>query len=99
MAIQKRDLEYRHGDVLCRGELAWDDALSGPRPGVVVAHEGGGINDHPRRRAALLAELGYVALACDMYGGGQLVTDPARRSELMNALRGDPQLLRGRVHA
>jgi dienelactone hydrolase len=99
MAIQKQDLEYRHGDVVCRGELAWDDARSGRRPGVLVVHEGGGINDHPRRRAALLAELGYVALACDMYGGGQFVSDAKRRGELMGELRSDPSKLRGRAQA
>jgi dienelactone hydrolase len=99
MPIQKQDLEYRHGDILCRGELAWDDAQSGRRPGVLVFHEGGGINDHPKRRAALLAELGYVALACDMYGGGQYVSDAKRRGELMGELRGDASKLRGRAQA
>jgi dienelactone hydrolase len=99
MAIQKQELEYRHGDLLCRGELAWDDARSERRPGILVVHEGGGINDHPRRRAAQLAELGYVALACDMYGGGQYVSDPKRRNELMSELRSDPSKLRARAQA
>jgi dienelactone hydrolase len=99
MAIQKRDLEYRHGDTLCRGELAWDDQRAGRRPGVFVVHEGGGLNDHPKRRAALLAELGYVALAGDMYGGGEFVSDPQRRGELMGGLRNDPAKLRGRAQA
>lgn len=99
MAIQKQELEYRHGDLLCRGELAWDDARSDRRPGILVVHEGGGINDHPKRRAARLAELGYVALACDMYGGGEYTTDPKRRSELMGELRSDPSKLRSRAQA
>jgi dienelactone hydrolase len=99
MAIQKQELEYRHGDLVCRGELAWDDARSERRPGILVVHEGGGINDHPKRRAARLAELGYVALACDMYGGGQYAADPKRRSELMGELRSDPSKLRDRAHA
>jgi dienelactone hydrolase len=99
MAIQKQDLEYRHGDVVCRGELAWDDAASGRRPGILVVHEGGGINDHPRRRAALLAELGYVALACDMFGGGEFISDPARRNARMGELRASPEKLRARAQA
>ena len=99
MAIQKQVFEYRDGETLCRGELAWDDATPGRRPGVLVVHEGGGINDHPKRRAALLAELGYVALACDMFGGGQYVSDRKRGGELMAALRSDPQTLRRRVQA
>jgi dienelactone hydrolase len=99
MAIQKQALDYRHGDLLCRGELAWDDARPEPRPGILVVHEGSGINDHPKRRAALLAELGYVALACDMYGEGQHVSDPKRRHGLMAELREDPSKLRGRALA
>jgi dienelactone hydrolase len=99
MAIAKQDLEYRHDDVLFRGELAWDDSHSGQRPGIVVCHEGGGLNDHPKRRASMLAELGYVALAADMYGGGRLVTDAKQRGAMMAELRGDPQKLRARAGA
>jgi dienelactone hydrolase len=79
--------------------LVWDDAGGGRRPGVLVVHEGGGINEHPKQRAAMLAELGYVALACDMYGGGQFVSDRARRGQLMGELRSEPAKLRRRVQA
>src|SRR4051812_42338457 len=99
MAIAKRDLEYRLGDKIFRGELAWDDTRQGPRPGILVAHEGGGLNDHPKWRAALLAELGYVALACDMYGSGLFTTDAKQRSELIAGLRSQPLELRARVGA
>jgi dienelactone hydrolase len=99
MSIRERDLEYRDGELVCRGELAWDEGKPGRRPGVLVVHEGGGINEHPKQRAALLAELGYVALACDMYGGGQSVSDRARRSELMGELRSDPSKLCRRAQA
>jgi dienelactone hydrolase len=65
-----------------------------------VVHEGGGINPHPKARARrLAAELGYVALACDMYGNGEFTTDPKRRSELMGELRDDPRKLRARAQA
>jgi dienelactone hydrolase len=99
MPIAQRTLEYRHGDQVFRGELAWDDAITTPRPGIVVAHEGGGINDHPKWRAALLAEAGYVALAIDMFGGGSFLTDPKARGERMFALRNDTSELRARAQA
>src|SRR4051812_42387860 len=99
MGIAKRDLEYRLGDNVFRGQLAWDDSAEGPRPGILVAHEGGGINDHPKWRAGLLAELGYVALACDMYGGGLFTSDAKQRTELIAGLRNQPLELRARVGA
>ena len=43
---------------------------SGPRPGVLVAHEGNGLTVHTRTIASRLAELGYVAFALDYHGGG-----------------------------
>jgi dienelactone hydrolase len=91
-------LQYRDGGDLFCGEIVRDDATTtSPRPGVLVVHEGGGINDHPKWRAGLLAELGYVALACDLYGNGEFLTDPQRRAERMAELHGDPAKLRRRV--
>jgi dienelactone hydrolase len=97
--VTKRDLEYRHGDVVLRGELHWDETRSETRPGVLVVPEGGGINDHPKSRARRLAELGYVALACDMYGNAEYTTDAKRRTELIQSLRSDPKKLRARALA
>ena len=54
-----------------KGFLAWDDAISGKRPGILVVHEWWGLNDYARSRAKQLAELGYTALAVDMYGEGK----------------------------
>jgi len=99
MSVTRKPLEYSDdaGKRFC-GEIAYDDAARGPRPGVLVVHEGGGINPHPTWRAERLAqELGVVALACDLYGDGEHTSDAQRRNELMGALRGDAAALRGRV--
>jgi dienelactone hydrolase len=98
MRLQKQELVYESAGQRLVGELVWDAAQSGKRPGVLVFHEGGGLNAHPKERAAWLAELGYVALACDMYGDGRFVSDPAERSALMKSLR-EPELLRARAQA
>jgi dienelactone hydrolase len=97
--MKTEPLEYRHGDVVLRGELAYDDERQGSRPGILVVHEGSGLNDHARRRARQLAELGYVALACDMYGEGRVAKDRAEMLQLMGGLRADPPKLRGRARA
>jgi len=92
-------LEYEFGGVTFRGELARPDAPSGQRPGVLVVHEGTGITDHAKRRARELAERGFIALAADMYGGGNLAPSVAEGRPRMMALRADLDLLRGRVNA
>ncbi|MDX2171218.1 MAG: dienelactone hydrolase family protein, partial [Deltaproteobacteria bacterium] len=72
-----------------KGELAVDRARSGKRPGVLVVHEFWGVNDYIRRRARMLAELGYVALAADIYGDGKVATTPPEAMALMNGVLGN----------
>jgi dienelactone hydrolase len=91
-------LDYRHGDTLCRGYLA-RPAGAGPRPGIVIFHEAPGLNDNVRRRANMLAELGFVALGADMYGGGTVAKDGDEAMRLMGTLREDTALLRARARA
>jgi dienelactone hydrolase len=67
-AVKTETIEYQDGDTQLRGYLAYDDAIEGKRPGVIVVHEWWGLNDYAEKRAEMLAELGYVAFALDMYG-------------------------------
>lgn len=69
--VQTKVIKYSDGETELQGFLAWDDAVSGKRPGVLVVHEWWGLADHARDRAKMLAELGYVAFALDMYGEGK----------------------------
>ena len=65
---------------------------------VLVVHEAPGIGDNARRRTRLLAELGYVALAADLYGGGRTFGAEAAVGQ-MDVLRNDPPAFRRRVQA
>src|ERR1017187_1649788 len=69
-ALHTETIEYKQGDATLEGYLAYDDAVKGPRPGVLVAHEWMGLNDYAKRRARELAGLGYTAFALDIYGKG-----------------------------
>jgi dienelactone hydrolase len=69
--------------------LAYDDQSDAPRPGVLVIHEWWGLTDYLRRRAQMLAELGFTALAVDMYGGGEVADNPDDAGRLMNGVLGD----------
>lgn len=80
-AVQTKTVAYSDGDVALQGYLAWDDALSGKRPGVIVVHEWWGLNDYARSRARMLARLGYVAFAVDMYGHDKVTDNPKQAGE------------------
>lgn len=75
-ALKSRVVEYQAGGVPLQGYLAWDDAVKGKRPGVLVVHEWWGHNQHARNAANKLASAGYVAFALDMYGKGKVTTHP-----------------------
>jgi dienelactone hydrolase len=91
-------IEYadRTGKVFS-GVLVSPPAVSGLRPGVLVLHGGAGPGDHERERASMLAELGYMAFAPDLFG--EKLEDRTRGMALIQALLADPALLRVRVNA
>lgn len=74
--IKGMDVKYTVQDVQMKGYLAYDENIEGIRPGVLVVHEWWGLNDNIRKRARMLAELGYTALALDMYGEGKTAEHP-----------------------
>ena len=80
-AIVEQPLEYKSGDVLCEGWQAYDDAMTGKRPGVLVVHQWTGISDHEKEAARKLAALGYNVLVADIYGKGVRPQPPAAGKE------------------
>jgi dienelactone hydrolase len=86
-AVQTKTVKYKHDDLECRGFLAWDDAIEGRRPGVLVVHEWWGLNDYARGRAEQLAKLGYIAFAADMYGEGKSTDHPKEAGEMAGKVR------------
>ncbi|CAI2718808.1 dienelactone hydrolase family protein [Nitrospina watsonii] len=83
--VQTKTIRYEVNAVELQGFLAWDDAVQGKRPGILVVHEWWGHNEHARNRARMLAELGYTALALDMYGDGKLADHPKEAGKFMTA--------------
>ena len=91
-------LIYRDGDLELHGYLATPEG-AGRRPGILVVPEIWGLDQNPRRRAEMLAELGYVALAVDMYGGGKVVDSLEAGMAEIGEMRADPAKLRARAKA
>lgn len=97
-AIVEKPVEYRAGDVVCEGWQAYDDAVSGPRPAVLVVHQWTGVSDNEKMRAKMLAELGYNVLVADVYGKGIRPQPPAAGQEA-GKYKKDRALLRSRLNA
>ncbi|MBI1344949.1 dienelactone hydrolase family protein [bacterium] len=98
-AVQTKTIKYKDGDTECVGFLAYDDAVTGKRPGVLVVHEWWGLNDYARNRAKELAALGYVAFAADMYGEGKTVEHPKDAGEMAGKVRANVESWRRRAVA
>lgn len=96
-AVQTKTVTWQHDGVTLEGYLAWDDAAAAPRPGVLVVHQWMGLTENEMMRARLLAELGYVALATDVYGQGVRPADTAAAAKEAGKYYGDRALLRARV--
>lgn len=95
-----KTVEYRQGETVFEGYLAYDDAVKGKRPGVLVIHEWKGLGPYEKARADQLAALGYVAFAADIYGKGVRPATPELASAEAGKYRGtDRSLLRARAAA
>jgi len=98
-AVKTEVLEYKHGDVVLQGYIAYDDATDAKRPGVLVVHQWRGLGDYEKRRARQLAERGYVALAADIYGKGVRPKNTQEARAQATKYRSDRQLMRERAQA
>jgi dienelactone hydrolase len=98
-AVQTKAVTYKQGDTTLEGYLAWDDASTGKRPGVLVVHQWMGLTQNERMRAEMLARLGYVAFAADIYGKGVRPTTPQEAGVLAGKYKGDRALYRARLKA
>lgn len=85
-AIKTEEITYKGDGIEMKGLIAYDDAIKKPRPGVLVVHEWWGHNDYARKRAVMLAELGYTALAVDMYGDGKTAAHPEDAGKFSSAV-------------
>ena len=97
MGVKNRLIEYRDGDVVLEGKLAWDDSVPGPRPGILVSHAWSGRSDYEEGKANALAGLGYTAFALDLYGKGVRGSNAEENSALMQPFLEDRAKLQERL--
>src|SRR3954470_13718742 len=97
--LKTQEVDYKQGTTVLQGFFAWDDAVKGKRPGILVVHEWWGHNEHAREQARRLAKAGYVGFAIDMYGKGKVATHPADAKTFMEAATADPKVEKARFDA
>jgi dienelactone hydrolase len=97
--IKEENITYTAGGVTLKGFVAYDQNVKGKRPGILVVHEWWGLNNYVKMRAKKLAELGYIAMAVDMFGDGKNAANPKEAQEMTMPLYKDPQLAKSRLDA
>lgn len=99
LSIKTENTDYTDAGITMKGFAAWNDSLKGPLPVVIVVHEWWGQTDYPRMRAKQLAELGYLAFAVDMYGGGKTAESPEEAQKLSAPFYGTVKVSQPRFEA
>jgi dienelactone hydrolase len=98
--LHTRTVEYQDGDTVLEGYHAYDDSIiQGKRPGVLVVHQWMGLGDYEKKRAEMLAKLGYNVFCVDIYGKGVRPKDAKAAGALAGKYKTDRDLLRRRVNA
>src|SRR6202045_2780610 len=98
--LHMQTVEYKGGDVTLEGFWAYDDSIiKGKRPGVLVVHQWKGLGDYEKKRAEMLAKLGYNVFAVDIYGKGVRPADAKAAGALAGKFKANRELLRQRVNA
>jgi dienelactone hydrolase len=98
-SVTGEEITYTAGDVTMNGYIAYDDSDQRVRPGVLIVHEWWGHNEHARNSAKKLAEMGYVALAVDMYGDGRVADHPEDAMEFAGSVMGNFETTQARFNA
>ena len=97
--LKEENITYNGDNTTMNGYVVYKDSGQEKRPAVLVVHEWWGLNDYSKRRARELADLGYVAMAVDMFGNGQTASSPDEAMKLAGPFYQNPQLTKTRLDA
>ncbi len=97
--LKTQTVDYKHGNTALTGYLAYDGNMTGKRPGVLLVHRRDGMTDFTREHADMIAKLGYVVLAADIFGKGVLPKDIPEMQMETAKYNKDRLLMRARAQA
>lgn len=99
MTIISNTVAYLDDDTVLEGFFAYDDAVEGRRPAVMVNHAWAGRSDFVEEKAIKLAEMGCFGFAVDMYGKGVLGQSIEENTKLMQPFMDHRELILKRMEA
>ncbi len=97
--LKGEEVIYKADSLSMKGYLAYNENATEKRPGIIVVHEWWGHDDYVRQRADMLAELGYVAVAIDMYGDGKQAAHPDDAGKFAMSVMGNIESAKARFNA
>jgi dienelactone hydrolase len=97
--IKEETVSYTANGVTFKSFIAYDENIKGKRPAILVVPEWWGVNDYTKMRARKLAELGYIAMATDVFGDGKFAADPTEAQQLTGPLYKDPSIAKSLLDA
>jgi len=97
--IKQENVTYTVGNKVYNGFVAYNENLKGKRPAILVVHEWWGLTDYPKMRARKLAELGYIAMAVDLFGNGKIAMNPTDAQTYTTPFYSNPQLAKSILDA
>ena len=97
--LKEEYVTYASNGTTLKGYVVYDENIKGKRPAILVVHEWWGLNDYAKMRARMLANLGYIAMAVDMFGDGKTAANPQEAQALTKPFYQDPQLDKSRMDA
>jgi dienelactone hydrolase len=99
LKLKEENITYQRDSITMDGFVVYDENKKGPRPAIIIVPEWWGLNDYIKMRARKLAELGYFAMAIDMYGNGKTADNPTDASNLASPFYQVPQMAKSRFDA
>ena len=99
VSLKEENVSYTGDDISMNGYVVYDASKQARRPAVIIVHEWWGLNDYPKMRAKKLAELGYVAMAIDMFGNGKTADNPNDAGKLAAQFYQNPAMAKARFDA
>jgi dienelactone hydrolase len=91
VSLKEESIDFSVDTTTSRSYVVYDQSREGKRPIVLVVHEWWGLNDYPKSRAKQLAEMGYLAMAIDMFGNGKVVDNPTDAGAMISPFYQNPQ--------
>jgi dienelactone hydrolase len=98
-AMKTQWIDYKQGSTVLSGYLVYDDAISAKRPGVLMAHDRSGFSENTLKDAEMIASLGYVVFAEDIFGKGVIPKDVPEMTQTITIYNNDRPLMRARAVA